>query len=187
MEKGVHHAIEVAKRLDLPLIIAARVADVDAQYFKQYIKPKLTDKIIWIGEVNEKERNELMSRAMCFLLPVTWPEPFGLTLIESAACGLPVVAFGLGAIPEVVADGITGYVVDSVDHMTAAVKKVAEGAIDRTVCRNYVLEKFSVEQMANGYEAIYRKLLTKKKSEVGTKTSKIYTLPLKQLSTSPRY
>lgn len=161
-EKGVHHAIEVARRLDLPLIIAARVADVDVEYFTAYIKPKLTDKIIWIGEVNEQERNELMSKAMCFLHPVTWPEPFGLTMIESMACGAPVVAFNKGSIPEVVNDGYSGYVVENIEQMVDGVKKVIDNAISRKNCREYALNTFSVQQMTDGYEAIYRKVLARK-------------------------
>jgi glycosyltransferase involved in cell wall biosynthesis len=160
-EKGVHHAIEVADELDLPLIIAAKLESVDVPYFNQYIAPKLSDdRIKWIGEVNEQERNDLMSRARCFLHPATWPEPFGLTLIESMACGCPVVAFRKGSISEIVENGVTGYVVDDTEDMVDAVENIK--SIDGAKCRSSVLERFNPEQMADGYENIYYKTIAKR-------------------------
>lgn len=162
MEKGPHFAIEVAQYLDLPLIIAAKLNSVadcppDVAYFKQYIEPKLSDQIRWLGEVDETERNKLMSQALCVLHPVTWPEPFGLTMIESMACGTPVVAFNLGSIPEMVEDGQTGFVVKDVPEMIEAVANIDQ--IDRGYCRKYALEKFNVENMVDGYEQIYYQIL----------------------------
>jgi len=162
MEKGVHFAIEVAQYLDIPLIIAAkldRVVDAphDVLYFKQFVEPKLSDQIKWVGEVNETERNKLMSEALCSLHPITWPEPFGLTLIESMACGTPVVAFNLGSIPELIEDGKSGYVVEDVSQMIEAVANILK--IDREYCRKYVLNRFSVKNMVDGYEEIYNKIL----------------------------
>jgi glycosyltransferase involved in cell wall biosynthesis len=160
MEKGVHFAIETAELLDIPLIMAAKLeTSVDMPYFHEYIEPHLSERIRWIGEVDEKERNELMSKALAFLHPVTWREPFGLTLIESMACGTPVIAFNLGSIPEIVKNKVTGYVVSGVDEMIEAVNNVRE--IDRATCREHVLKNFSVEQMTDGYEAIYKKLTNK--------------------------
>lgn len=159
-EKGVHHAIDAALKLNLPLIIAAKLDEAqpdDMKYFKTYIKPKLRGKIRWVGEIEEGERNKLMSKALCFLHPVTWPEPFGLTLIESMACGTPVVAFNQGSIPEIVAHGLTGFVVRNVKEMVAAVKNI--DSIDRAVCRSYALENFNAERMVAGYEAIYQMIL----------------------------
>ena len=157
MEKGVHHAIEVAEQLDLPLIIAAKLDTADQTYFKTYIEPRLSARVRWIGEVDEEQRNQLMSRALCFLHPVTWREPFGLTLIEAAACGCPVIAFNKGSIPEIIKTGVTGYVVEDTDSMVDAVE--ALGSIDRAVCRSNALENFSVKKMTDGYEAIYQKLI----------------------------
>jgi glycosyltransferase involved in cell wall biosynthesis len=159
MEKGVHQAIEVAKRLNLPLIIAAKLDKVDEPYYHQYIEPELNEQIRWIGEVDDDERNELMSKALCFLHPITWPEPFGLTLIESMACGCPVIAVGLGSIPEIILDGKTGFIVNNVDEMTEAVKKVS--IIDRKECRRHALKNFSAKKMAEGYEQIYRQIIAK--------------------------
>lgn len=157
MEKGVHHAIEVAFHLNLPLIIAAKLESPDFDYYKGYIEPYLSDQIQWIGEVDEKTRNDLMSNAICFLHPVTWKEPFGLTLIEAMACGCPVVAFRKGSIPEIVQHGKTGYVVDDVDEMIQAVMAIK--SISRIECRNYVLQNFNEKNMADGYEKIYKKIL----------------------------
>jgi glycosyltransferase involved in cell wall biosynthesis len=158
MQKGVHIAIAVAQELDLPLVIAAKLDPEDEQYFNFYIKPRLGGRIEWIGEVDETKRNELMSQAKCFLHPATWREPFGLTLIEAAACGCPVVAFNRGSIPEIIQDGVTGFVVDDIEEMTEAVDKI--GTIDRAACRAHALSKFSAKRMADDYEELYRKLLT---------------------------
>lgn len=163
MEKGVHYAIEVAQRLDLPLILAARVAELDEGYFKEYIRPKLKDRrVLWIGEVNERERNLLMSRALCLLHPVTWPEPFGLTMIEAMSCGCPVVAFNQGSIPEVIQHGKSGFIAKNMDEMAKFVQRIQE--IDRTYCRQYSLSTFNEKRMTDGYEEIYRKVVDQKKA-----------------------
>ncbi len=151
--KGVHFAIDVAEILELPLNIAAKLDKMDEPYFKKYIKPRLSDKIRWVGEVNEKDRNKLMSQALCFLNPITWKEPFGLTMIEAMACGCPVVAFNKGSIPEVIQDGKTGFVVEDMREMIKAVNKIKE--IKRADCRNFALDNFSSEVMADRYEEIY--------------------------------
>lgn len=157
MEKGVHYAIEVAQQLDVPLIIAAKLDAVDLPYFKNFIEPRLSDRIRWVGEVDEEERNKLMCGALCFLHPVTWREPFGLTLIEAMACGCPVVAFNHGSIPEIIKTGVTGYVVEDLETMIEAVENIR--AIERSVCRVHALENFSAKRMADGYEEVYKKLV----------------------------
>jgi glycosyltransferase involved in cell wall biosynthesis len=162
MEKGVHLAIDVAQALDMPLVIAAKVDVADREYFREYVEPRLSPRIQWIGEVSGEKRNELMSKAKCFLHPVLWREPFGLTLIEAMACGCPVVAFRRGSIPEVIEDGKTGFVVDGVEEMIMAVDSI--DSIDRNYCRLYALEQFSEKRMTDGYEEIYRRL-TEKKNE----------------------
>src|SRR5262249_31401896 len=108
---------------------------------------------------DEAERNRLMSKAMCFLHPVTWQEPFGLTLIEAMACGCPIVAFGRGSIPEVVQNKRTGFVVHSIDAMIEAAENIK--TIDRRRCRRHALMSFSAERMTDGYEDIYQKILNK--------------------------
>ncbi len=166
MDKGVHFAIDVALYLDIPLIIAAKLDKADTNYYYNYIEPYLSENIKWIGEVDEEERNRLMSRALAFLHPVTWPEPFGLTLIESMACGCPVIAFNRGSIPEVVEDGRTGFVVNTLEEMIEAVGNI--GQINRNECRQYALEKFNAKRMTDGYEEIYRKISEKNKRHRST-------------------
>jgi glycosyltransferase involved in cell wall biosynthesis len=157
IEKGVHYAVDVAQALDMPLILAAKVDPLDRAYFREYIEPRLSERIRWVGEVGEEERNRLMSKARVFLHPVVFREPFGLTLIEAMACGCPIVAFNRGAIPEIVKTGVTGYVVEDVEGMMDAIHNI--DAISRAACRAHALENFSVKKMTDGYEAIYRRLV----------------------------
>lgn len=157
LEKGTHYAIDVAQQLDMRLIIAAKLDKQDQAYFKEYVEPRLSDRIKWIGEVNEDERNELMAGAKAFLHPVTWREPFGLTLIEAAACGCPVIAFNKGSIPELIDTGKTGFVVEDTEGMVDAVLAIEQ--IDRAACRKHALTNFSAKKMTDGYEKIYRKLI----------------------------
>lgn len=156
-EKGIHFAIDVARNLNLRLIIAAKLEAIDYPYYKQYIRPHLSERIRWVGEVDEPKRNKLMSKALAFLHPVTWREPFGLTLIEAMACGAPVIAFNKGSIPEIVVDGKTGFVVDDTEGMLDAIQNVAK--IDRATCREHVIKNFSAARMADGYETLYHQIL----------------------------
>jgi glycosyltransferase involved in cell wall biosynthesis len=159
MEKGVHYAVQTAVELGLPLIIAAKLEPAERPYFTEYVEPYLSDQIMWVGEVNEEERNKLMSRALCFLHPVTWREPFGLTIIEAMACGCPVIAFDKGSIPELIEHTKTGFVVPDVDTMQDAVLSI--DTIDRVKCREHALQNFSAERMAAGYEDVYKKIIAK--------------------------
>lgn len=160
MEKGVHLAIETALNLNLPLLIAAKVDQVDRAYFHEYVEPYLSEQIQWIGEVDEKRRNELFSRAMCSLHPVTWREPFGLTIIEAMACGCPVVAFNKGSIPEIIKNGETGFVVEDIYDMIDAVERI--DTIDRNQCRKHALMNFNAAKMVSGYMNIYEEILQKR-------------------------
>jgi glycosyltransferase involved in cell wall biosynthesis len=162
-EKGTHVAIDVAQRLNLPLIIAAKVDDVrqgGTEYFKKRIKRRLTENIQWIGEVTEQERNRLMSKALAFLHPGLWREPFGLTMIEAGACGAPVIAFNRGSVPEVVEDKKSGFVVNTTEEMVEAVKQV--GTINRAYCRAHALEHFNAHRMTSQYEELYRQVIFRK-------------------------
>lgn len=157
--KGTHTAIKVAKELGMPLVIAAML-DESSRYVMDYyeaeVKPHLDgNQVRYIGEVTEEERNELMANATAMVHPVAWPEPFGLTLIESMACGCPVVAFDQGSIPELVKPGTSGFITQDVDGMIAAVRKIA--SIDRRKCREYALENFNADKMVDKYEnLLYR-------------------------------
>ncbi len=167
VEKGTHIAIDVAVRLKKKLIIAAKLDDDIPHihnYFVRQIKPRLArhkDLVQWVGEVDEPQRNELMKNALCLLHPVTWPEPFGLVLIEAMACGTPVVALNLGSIPEVVEHGKTGFVAKNFGELLEGVRNI--GTINRTYCREYALNRFSAKQMAIGYESVYQQVILKNK------------------------
>jgi glycosyltransferase involved in cell wall biosynthesis len=157
MEKGLHFAIDAAQIVDMPLIIAAKVDDVDRPYFRDYIEPRLSERVTWIGEVDEERRNDLMAHARAFLHPVTWREPFGLVLIEAMACGCPVIAFNRGSVPEIIKTGVTGFVVEDLEGMVDAIGALPQ--IDREACRAHALSHFSAERMTDGYEAVYKKIL----------------------------
>lgn len=157
LEKGTHYAIEVAQQFDKRLIIAAKLEPSDREYFRAYVEPRLSDRVQWVGEVDEDERNRLMSKAVCLLHPVTFREPFGLVMIEAMACGAPVIGFNRGSVPEIIKTGVTGYVVEDTEGMIAALETVS--FIDRAACRAHVLENFSVAKMTDGYEQIYKKIL----------------------------
>jgi glycosyltransferase involved in cell wall biosynthesis len=157
-EKRLDLAIAVARRVGLPLKIAAKVDPADRRYFEEEIRPLLDDPLVeYLGEIGDDAKPAFLGQALALLFPVDWPEPFGLVMIEAMACGTPVVARGCGAVPEVVVSGRTGYVVDTLDELVDAVKRV--GNLDRAECRRHVEEHFTVERMADDYEAIYRRLL----------------------------
>jgi len=157
-EKGTHLAIEVARRSGQRLVIAGNVDDVDRPYFETEVLPRVDGGLIrYFGEADVVQKRELLARARCLLAPITWPEPFGLFFIEAMACGTPVVVFRRGSAPEVVEDGVTGYVVDTLGQMVEAL-----GRVDRILpaaCRRRVEENFDVGRMADDYLAAYRRVL----------------------------
>jgi glycosyltransferase involved in cell wall biosynthesis len=157
-EKGVDKAIQIAKQAGVPLRIAAKVDAADRGYFKQHVEPLLNDPDVeFIGEIGEAEKSGFLGDALALLFPIAWPEPFGLVMIEAMGCGTPVIAFRHGSVPEIVEDGITGFVVDDVDEAVIAVKKVAR--LDRRAVRHMFEQRFSVEIMTDGYEQAYRHVL----------------------------
>lgn len=156
-EKRPDLAIAVAKRLGLPLKIAAKVDVGDRKYFEERIRPSLSHPLVeFVGEVDEAQKWEFLGRARCLLFPIDWPEPFGIALIEALACGTPVVARPCGSVPEIIRDGEVGFLGETVEQLAAAVKRV--DLIDRERCRRYAEEHFSVSAMADHYEAVYRGL-----------------------------
>ncbi|MGB3614283.1 MAG: glycosyltransferase family 4 protein [Elainellaceae cyanobacterium] len=164
-EKGVHLAIEIAKRSGIPLKMAGKVDVVDRDYFEQDIKPQIDgDQIQYLGEISHRQKNELVGRAIATLCPITWPEPFGLVITESMASGTPVIGIGLGSVPEVISHGTTGFVCDSVEDCIAAVPAVS--TLSRLACRDHVATRFSVKQMVDGYEAVYQQILSAKAGAV---------------------
>ena len=156
--KGFHHSIEAAKRTGQRLIMAGVVQERYLDYFERDIKPHIDgEQIVYEGEVSDERKRELFANARAFLFPITWPEPFGLVMIEAMATGTPVVALRQGSVSEVVDDGRTGFVCDTLDEFIDAVGRVGE--IDPRVCREWVKQRFTVERMTHSYEAIYRRLL----------------------------
>jgi glycosyltransferase involved in cell wall biosynthesis len=158
VEKGPHLAIELAHKLGLRLIIAGNVDTVDEPFFKKQILPQVdNDQIQYIGEVNFERKTKLLTEAYCLLAPVTWSEPFGLFLVEAMVCGTPVVAFNRGSIPEIIIHEKTGFVVNTLEEMAAAVPEVEK--IDPVVCRRHVVKNFDVPRMADDYLAAYENIL----------------------------
>lgn len=165
-EKGPHHAITIALQTGLPLKMAGKVDPVDKAFFEAEVKPYIDGRHIqFLGEANHAQKNELMGRALATLFPITWREPFGLVMIESMAAGTPVVAMRLGSTPEVIVDGVTGYLCDTVQDCVEAVKGIRR--IDRVACRDHVAAHFSVTQMTDGYEAVYRQAASSVASKNG--------------------
>ncbi len=157
-EKGPHLAIAMAKRSGWHLKMAGKVDVVDVEYFEQEIKPHIDGKQIeYLGEANHEQKCKLMGGAVATLFPITWREPFGLVMIESMVLGTPVIAMKLGSTPEVIAHGRTGFLCNNVDECIAAIAQVAQ--LNRSACREHVLNHFSVQCMTDGYEAVYQKVL----------------------------
>jgi len=157
-EKGPDRAIEVAIRAQVPLKIAAKVDAADLAYFQEVIQPMLDHPLIdFLGEITDQEKNEFLGGAMALLSPVDWPEPFGLTMIESLACGTPVITRPCGSIPEIIEDGLTGFICDGTDELVKAVHDLC--GLSRQRCRREMETRFSVEMMVDAYESVYQKLM----------------------------
>jgi glycosyltransferase involved in cell wall biosynthesis len=156
-EKQPDVAIEVARRADVPLKIAAKVDEADREYFDRVVAPMLDDPLVeFIGEIGDADKAAFLGGARALLFPIDWPEPFGLVMIEAMACGTPIVAYPCGSVPEIVVDGRTGFIGTTADELVDAVKHLDQ--IDRAECRAHVERHFTVATMADGYEAVYRRL-----------------------------
>jgi glycosyltransferase involved in cell wall biosynthesis len=155
-EKGVYEAIQVAQRVGIKLIIAGIIQDQD--YFHSRVEPYLDgDAVEYVGPVGPAKRSEVQGRALALLHLISFDEPFGLSLVESLACGTPVIAFGRGSIPEIVKHAETGYVVEDVEHAVDAVAAVR--SLDRSACREDVEQRFSHVRMAGDYIRVYQQIL----------------------------
>lgn len=156
-EKRPDRAIDIAIKAGMPIVIAAKIDPSDADYYEASIKPLLSHPLVrFIGEVGEADKSALLSNARALLFPIDWPEPFGLVMIESFACGTPVIAYGHGSVPEVVTDGVTGFVVASQDQALQALLHI--DSIDRRSCRKVFEQRFSARQMALRYVELYESL-----------------------------
>ncbi len=158
-EKRPDHAIEIAKRVGIPLRIAAKVDPVDREYFETQIVPLLDHPLIeFLGEIGDAEKADFLGDAAAVLCTYDWPEPFGIVLIEALACGTPVFAYRRGSIPEIVEDGVTGFICESLEDMVAKIDRLP--LIHRQRCRQSFESRFTVERMVKDYLAVYERMVT---------------------------
>lgn len=157
-EKGPDKAIEIAAQAGLPLKMAAKIDAADEHYWHQVIAPLVAahPNVEFIGEINEHQKAEFLGNAQALLFPICWPEPFGLVMIEAMACGTPIIAFDQGSVPEVIDNGLTGFVVNDVAGAVAALQSIAH--LDRRKIRQQFETRFTAERMAQDYLAAYRRL-----------------------------
>jgi glycosyltransferase involved in cell wall biosynthesis len=145
----------------MPLKIAAKIDPADRLYYEKEIKALLnTPNVEFVGEINEQQKAAFLGDAYAYLFPIDWPEPFGLTMIEAMACGTPTIAFNRGSVPEVITNGVSGFVVDTVEEAVNAVRQAAK--FDRTACRAEFIKRFSAPKMAQDYTKLYEMILTAK-------------------------
>ena len=157
-EKGAHRAVSVAMELGLPLKLAGKMREPrEKEYFAEFVEPHLGNGIEYLGEVNHGTKVELLQNARCTLFPIDWEEPFGLVMIESMACGTPVIATRRGAVPEVIGDGTGGVIVEHWQEIPGALEQA--DAIDPEDCRRYAEERFAPERMVADYERAYREAI----------------------------
>ncbi len=162
-EKGIEQAVEIARRAGLPLRVAGKIYPEEIAYFESVIDPlfRASPWVQFVGEVGGATKDAFLGDALALIFPITWAEPFGLVMIESMACGTPVVAFRRGSVPEVIADGLTGFVVDDVPQAVEAVSCV--GSLSRHECRRNFESRFDATMMMRNYLAVYRALIAGKK------------------------
>jgi len=166
-EKGVEHAIEIARRAGMKLRLAAKVDRVDREYFETVVRPLLQGPgVEFLGEISEGEKQEFLGSAYALLFPVVWPEPFGLVMIEAMACGTPVVAFPNGSVPEVLTEGVTGFICKGVEAAVEAVARVA--GLSRLECRRTFDARFTAARMASDYVRVYQRVAQSRASSRST-------------------
>jgi len=156
--KGPHTAVEVARRADRCLVIAGNVPDDQEAFFREKIEPHLDgEQIRYVGPVDDEEKNDLLGRAAAFLMPIEWEEPFGLVMAEAMACGTPVIGTRRGAVPEVVDEGVTGFVGEGVEDLVSAVGRTDE--LNRAATRERCERLFSDRAVVDGYESLYEEMV----------------------------
>jgi glycosyltransferase involved in cell wall biosynthesis len=159
-EKRLDRAIEIARRAGLPLKVAAKIYPEERGYFSEIIEPLLRESrsfVEFIGEIDHRLKDDFLGGAFALLFPIDWEEPFGLVMIEAMACGTPVIAWPRGSVPEVIDDGVTGFIVNDIDAAVRAVARVKE--IDRRTCRRVFEERFDAARMARQYVEIYKRAI----------------------------
>jgi glycosyltransferase involved in cell wall biosynthesis len=156
-EKGIDRAIRIAQHCGVTLKVAAKVDKADQDYYDEQIAPMMkSNNVEFIGEINDNEKSEFLSGAIALLVPIDWPEPFGLVMIEAMACGAPVIAFNRGSVPEIIEDGLTGFVVEDINGAIGAVDRLDH--LSRAKIRRRFEERFTARRMAQEYLSVYRGL-----------------------------
>ncbi len=164
-EKRPDRAIRIARACGIPLRMAAKVDAADTEYYAGEIKPMLADGgAELIGEINDAQKPDFLSGAMALLMPIDWPEPFGLVMIEAMACGVPVIAFNRGSVPEIIEDGLTGCIVEDEKGAVAAMPRVLK--LDRGRIRRRFEERFTARRMAEDYLSVYRELAQQRRAKL---------------------
>jgi glycosyltransferase involved in cell wall biosynthesis len=159
-DKGAHRAVAAAKEAGVPLFLAAKMREAwERTYFEDFVEPHLTDDIRYLGEVPHEEKLELLAGATALLNPIRWNEPFGLVMIEALACGTPVLAFAEGAAPEIVQDGVTGFLCEDEHAMAQNIARA--GDLDRTKCRAAVETYFSTKRMVDEHVELFEKMIAR--------------------------
>jgi glycosyltransferase involved in cell wall biosynthesis len=157
-EKGPDRAIEIARRAGVRLRIAAKVDRADRAYFTGCIEPLLRQPHVeYLGEIGERDKQALLGGALALVFPIDWPEPFGMVMVEAMACGTPVIAYRCGSVPEVIDDGVTGFICDDLEQAVAAIARVPE--LSRATCRRVFEQRFTAARMTHDYVSIYRRVM----------------------------
>jgi len=160
-EKGLGRAIEIARRVGMPLRVAAKIDLADKEYFETEIKELLNDPLVeFIGEIDDDAKGEFLGNAAALLFPIDWPEPFGMVMIEAMACGTPVIAYDRGSVTEVLEDGITGFLVNDVEAAVEAVRRIP--SLSRNRCREVFERRFSAQRMCQDYLQLYERVAEEK-------------------------
>jgi glycosyltransferase involved in cell wall biosynthesis len=163
-EKRADRAIEIAKRVQIPLKVAAKVDRVDKEYFESVVEPLLRHPLVeFVGEIGDGEKDEFLGNAYALLFPIDWPEPFGLVMIEAMACGTPVIAYRGGAVSEVMEQGHTGFIVKGLEDAVEAVLRVGE--LSRKRCREVFEQRFTATRMAHDYVQVYKRLINSQRNQ----------------------
>ena len=156
-EKGPHIAIRLARQANLPLRIAAKIPRMETHYFKERIEPLLDgNQVEFVGEVDERQKQDFLGNALAVLFPIDWPEPFGLVMIEAMACGTPVIAWRRGSVPEIIDHGVTGFIVDNEAEAIDAIKRIP--TLDRARVRATFERRFTARRMAQAYRRCFKRL-----------------------------
>ncbi|HEY3305174.1 MAG TPA: glycosyltransferase family 4 protein [Candidatus Binatia bacterium] len=154
-EKRIERAIAISKQTGISLKIAAKIDHADLEYYKSRVEPMIKDPLIeYVGEIGEADKQEFLGNAYAHLFPIDWPEPFGLVMIEAMACGTPTIAFRCGSVPEVIDDGVTGFIVDTVEDAVASLERIP--GLSREECRRVFEKRFSAARMVEDYLEVYR-------------------------------